>query len=178
MIKVIPLLTAIAGGAVLLLLPSHWDLHLLKITRRWHHEEPVKKQSKAKRERPARQMHSMSHESTPGMDHGAGHSGHVMKGILGPYGIGHESSGTSWQPDNSPREGIHAQYGDWMTTWHALLNGVYDDQVGPRGELRPLRTAWRWRWQSARWTTALSASARCCRRTRSWVPAAIRSCWL
>lgn len=73
------------------------------------------------------------------MDHGAGHSGHSgheMKGFLGPYGMGREGSGTSWQPDNSPHEGIHAQYGEWMTMWHALFNGVYDNQGGPRGDTK------------------------------------------
>ena len=76
----------------------------------------------------------MSHETMPGMDHGTGHAGHEMKGFLGPYGMGREGSGTSWQPDTSPHEGIHAQYGDWMTMWHALFNGVYDNQGGPRGD--------------------------------------------
>ena len=51
-----------------------------------------------------------------------GHGGHDMKGFLGPYGMSREGSGTSWQPDTSPHEGIHAQYGDWMTMWHALFN--------------------------------------------------------
>jgi hypothetical protein len=89
-------------------------------------------------------MHSMSHEqpsrmdhgSMSGMDHAGGHGGHEMKGFLGPYGMGREGSGTSWQPDTSPHQGIHAQYGDWMTMWHALFNGVYDNQGGPRGDTK------------------------------------------
>src|SRR5207237_817749 len=36
-------------------------------------------------------------------------------------------------PDSTPHEGIHATYGDWMLMGHALLNGVYDKQGGPRG---------------------------------------------
>lgn len=81
----------------------------------------------------------MSHEYAPQMDHmdhAAGHAGHEMKGFLGPYGMGREGSGTSWQPDTSPHEGIHAQYGDWMTMWHAMFNGVYDNQGGPRGDTK------------------------------------------
>jgi hypothetical protein len=149
MIKVIPLLAPIAGGIALLTLalasrPSfgedHSQMHheqpAAQDHSQMHHEQPVKKQSKAKRKRPPRHPHSMSHESMPGMDHGAGHSGHEMKGFLGPYGIGREGSGTSWQPDNSPHEGIHAQYGEWMTMWHALFNGVYDNQGGPRGDTK------------------------------------------
>jgi hypothetical protein len=149
MIKVIPLLAPIAGGIALLTLalasrPSfgedHSQMHheqpAAQDHSQMHHEQPVKKQSKAKRKRPPRHPHSMSNESMPGMDHGAGHSGHEMKGFLGPYGIGREGSGTSWQPDNSPHEGIHAQYGEWMTMWHALFNGVYDNQGGPRGDTK------------------------------------------
>src|SRR4051812_11772174 len=59
------------------------------------------------------------------------HSG--MVGFLGPYSMSREGSGTSWLPDTTPHEGIHGQYGDWMTMWHALFNGVYDHQGGPRG---------------------------------------------
>jgi hypothetical protein len=108
-----------------------------------HHEQPATEQPKAKKKRPVHARHSTSqqgmagakHADMPGMDHG-GHGGHEMKGFLGPYGIGREGSGTSWQPDTSPHEGIHAQYGDWMTMWHALFNGVYDNQGGPRGDNR------------------------------------------
>jgi hypothetical protein len=149
MIKVIPLLTAIAGGVALLASPlapsfaqDHSQMHheqpAAQDHSQMHHEQPVKKQSKAKRKKPVRHTHSMSHESMSmtGMDHDAGHSGHEMKGFLGPYGIAREGSGTSWQPDNSPHEGIHAQYGEWMTMWHALFNGVYDNQGGPRGDTK------------------------------------------
>ena len=56
-----------------------------------------------------------------------------MKAFLGPYPISREASGTSWQPDSTPHEGIHATYGDWMFMAHGLINGVYDNQGGPRG---------------------------------------------
>jgi hypothetical protein len=54
-----------------------------------------------------------------GMDHGmasAAHMGHgtaghgYMTGTLGPYTMTREASGTSWQPDTSPHEGIHQQF--------------------------------------------------------------------
>ena len=61
-----------------------------------------------------------------------GHHG-GMVGFLGPYSINREGSGTSWLPATTPHEGVHGQYGDWMTMWHALFNGVYDHQGGPRG---------------------------------------------
>ena len=28
------------------------------------------------------------------------------------------------------------QYGEWMTMWNALFNGVYDNQGGPRGDTK------------------------------------------
>jgi len=109
------------------------------------HASLGKKLTRAKKKKPAAdQMPSMSHENIPGMDHGSAHGmnhagshgDHEMKGFLGPYGMGREGSGTSWQPDTSPHEGIHAQYGDWMTMWHAMFNCVYDNQGGPRGDTK------------------------------------------
>lgn len=103
--------------------------------------KPDKK--KARPKKPPHDMKSMSHENVSmdhgamsGMDHGGGHGGHEMNGFLGLYSMGREGSGTSWQPDTTPHEGIHAQYGDWMTMWHAMFNGVYDNQGGPRGDTK------------------------------------------
>ncbi len=56
-----------------------------------------------------------------------------MEAALGPYAMGRESSGTSWQPDTSPFEGIHGMDDGWALMLHSLLNGVYDAQGGPRG---------------------------------------------
>jgi hypothetical protein len=61
------------------------------------------------------------------------HQVHEMKGFLGPYSMNREGSGTSWLPDSTPHEGIHQTYGDWMLMEHALVNGIYDHQGGPRG---------------------------------------------
>lgn len=55
------------------------------------------------------------------------------RAALGAYPMTREASGTSWQPDSSVHEGLHTAVGDWMVMSHALLNGVYDDQQGPRG---------------------------------------------
>ena len=67
------------------------------------------------------------------MQHG-GEQAMVMTGALGAYPMGREASGTSWQPDVSQHGGVHAHRGDWMFMSHALLNGVYDWQDGPRGD--------------------------------------------
>lgn len=67
----------------------------------------------------------------------AGNEGHgmaQMTGALGSYPMSREASGTAWQPDTSVHSGLHAVSGDWMLMGHALLNGVYSTQGGPRGD--------------------------------------------
>ena len=54
-------------------------------------------------------------------------------GAFGPYSMSREASGTSWQPDASPMIGPVTMSGPWMMMTHVLLNGVYDNQGGPRG---------------------------------------------
>jgi hypothetical protein len=78
-------------------------------------------------------QHDMS--AMKGMSGGehAGHDMGGMHGFLGTYAMTREGSGTSWVPETSPHEGIHGKYGEWNTMWHALINGVYDTQGGPRG---------------------------------------------
>lgn len=57
-----------------------------------------------------------------------------MTGMYGPYPMTREASGTSWQPDSAPMEGVHAMSGPWMTMMHGYVNAVYDHQGGPRGD--------------------------------------------
>jgi len=71
----------------------------------------------------------MSHGDMPGMDMG----GHAMVAGLGPYPMMREASGTAWQPDASQHEGIHLASDKWALMLHATINGVYDNQEGPRG---------------------------------------------
>ena len=56
-----------------------------------------------------------------------------MRAAFGPYPMNREASGTSWQSDVSQHQGVHVMRGDWTLMGHALLNGVYDHQSGPRG---------------------------------------------
>jgi hypothetical protein len=85
----------------------------------------------------------MSHADTPaqtpdptgGM---AGMSAHDMAHMnmpsaLGGYGMSRDASGTSWQPDASVHDGLHLTPAGWTVMVHGLLNGVYDNQSGPRG---------------------------------------------
>src|SRR5262249_55396162 len=86
--------------------------------------------------------------ATPGMQHGEhgigampgmGHGGAQemgemrMQGQFGPYPMSREASGTAWQPDSTPLQGVMLISGEWMLMGHANLFGVYDDQGGPRG---------------------------------------------
>jgi len=62
-----------------------------------------------------------------GMDHDHGMSMHAM---LGPYGMSREASGTSWQPESTPHEGLHADRGPWQLMLHGDAMLVYSDQAG------------------------------------------------
>lgn len=72
-------------------------------------------------------------------EHAAGGPG--MGGMFGPYPMSRESSGTSWQPESAPHQGIHAAYGEWMTTTHGLANLIHDHQGGPRGDSKTFATS-------------------------------------
>ncbi len=67
-----------------------------------------------------------------GTEHEA--AGHAMTGALGSYPMSREASGTSWQPDAGRHQGVHLSTGGWTLMGHALLNGVYSWQEGPRGD--------------------------------------------
>jgi len=56
-----------------------------------------------------------------------------MSGMYGAYPASRESSGTSWQPDSTPFQGIMRMDHDRMCMIHGFVNGVYDRQDGPRG---------------------------------------------
>ena len=80
--------------------------------------------------------HAHSDHATPG-----GHEGSGMRALYGGYAMTRESSGTSWQPDASPHEGIHAMAGEWSTMTHGFANLIYDRQGGPRGDTKTFSTS-------------------------------------
>jgi len=57
-----------------------------------------------------------------------------MKALYGPYPMTREASGTSWQPDSTPHEGLHFMKNDWMFMAHGFANVIYDHQGGDRGD--------------------------------------------
>ncbi len=67
-------------------------------------------------------------------EHVVDHSQMFMPGMYGPYSMKREASGTSWQPDSTPHEGIHKMLGEWMVMVHGYADGIYDRQGGPRGD--------------------------------------------
>src|SRR5262249_3875495 len=72
-----------------------------------------------------------------------GHAEHSMNmgGMYGPYPMERESSGTAWQPDASPHAGIEGMLGEWSTMTHGIVNLIYDDQGGPRGDTKTFSTS-------------------------------------
>lgn len=60
----------------------------------------------------------------------------MMLGLYGPYPMSREASGTSWQPDSTPMEGLQRMGDPWMTMWHGFADLIYDDQGGPRGDTK------------------------------------------
>src|SRR5580698_7948291 len=63
----------------------------------------------------------------------AGNDPMEMTGMYGSYPMTREASGTSWQPDSTPHQGLHLMKDDWMIMIHGYADGIYDDQGGPRG---------------------------------------------
>jgi hypothetical protein len=71
----------------------------------------------------------------------AAEPGMTMAGLYGPYAMDREASGTSWQPDSTPMPGLHAMHGEWMTMLHGFVDGIYDEQGGPRGNAQTFSTS-------------------------------------
>ena len=56
-----------------------------------------------------------------------------MSGFYGAYDMTREGSGTSWQPESTPMSGLSTMKGEWLGMADAFINGIYDEQGGPRG---------------------------------------------
>jgi hypothetical protein len=53
-------------------------------------------------------------------------------GLLGSYPATREASGTSWQPEAAPMEGVHLRRGAWTIMVHGFAFGVYGGHTGRR----------------------------------------------
>src|ERR1043166_3157404 len=113
MTRIIPRVATPVVGIALLLSPFGLRPLLAQDHSQMHHGQSAKPPKKVKVKKKPNTVRAVPISNMPAMDHGkmpaTGHGGHGMKGFLGPYGIGRDGSGTSWQPDNSPHQGIHAQ---------------------------------------------------------------------
>lgn len=84
---------------------------------------------------PARQGDQPSPREAMPMEHRPGMTMPMdMRSVFGPYPMSREGSGTSWQPEAVPMEGVHGMRGDWMRMAHGFVNLIYDRQSGPRGD--------------------------------------------
>src|SRR5471030_327016 len=63
-------------------------------------------------------------------------------GVLGPYALSRDASGTSWQPDAVPHAGIHLMADDWMVMLHASVTASLTSQSGPRGASMAFAQGW------------------------------------
>src|ERR1700743_415489 len=77
---------------------------------------------------PGMEMTDTKPDDMPGMDMAM-----PMTGAFGPYAMSREASGTSWQPDSTPEDGLHFMAGPWMLMAHGYVDAIYDNQGGPRG---------------------------------------------
>lgn len=57
-----------------------------------------------------------------------------MNGMYGKYSMSRESSGTSWQPDSTPLQGLNFMHKEWMVMIDGYINAIYDHQGGKRGD--------------------------------------------
>jgi hypothetical protein len=76
-------------------------------------------------------------EEMPGMGPHGGqgmHGKHTMPALLGPYGMSRESSGTSWQPESAPHEGLFTPHGPWALMLHGMAFVTFDEQESVRGD--------------------------------------------
>ena len=65
----------------------------------------------------------------------------AMHGMMGPHPMSREASGTSWNPDSSPHEGLHFEAGGWSLMAHGNITGNYSNQGGRRGDDKAYSTS-------------------------------------
>ncbi|MBI2775188.1 hypothetical protein HYX58_04250 [Candidatus Dependentiae bacterium] len=58
---------------------------------------------------------------------------HRMHGMYGYYPMERDISGTDWQPESIPLDGLQFEAHKWLFMTHDFLNAAYTHQTGPRG---------------------------------------------
>jgi hypothetical protein len=93
------------------------------------HEHPTTKAGQSSSEH--RSGASTSMHDMPGMEGMEDeHDRESMVAFLGPYSMTREASGTSWQPESAPHDGLHWSRGPWQLMSHGYATQVYSDQAG------------------------------------------------
>ena len=69
-----------------------------------------------------------------GMDMGDSGGMDMNRATLGPYAMTREASGTSWQPEAVPMNGVMEMGDDWMAMLEGRITAILDSQSGPRGD--------------------------------------------
>jgi hypothetical protein len=79
-------------------------------------------------------MKGMDMQGMPGMQGMQGmdgmHAMQGMSGLFGAYAMTREASGTSWQPESSPHDGLFTTHGDWQLMVHGYAMLIESDQAG------------------------------------------------
>ena len=85
--------------------------------------------------RPAVRDTTPTHPGHTGTQHQVqgGTMHHAMPAMYGDYPMTREASGTAWQPDVTPHEGVHLMRGPWSGMLHGFATLVWNEQGGPRG---------------------------------------------
>ena len=86
----------------------------------------------------------------PGMEHGEhgmqhgehGMEGMHMQGQFGPYAMSREASGTAWQPDSTPHQGVMFMSGEWMLMGTPTCSASMTTRAGRAAAARPSHRAW------------------------------------
>jgi hypothetical protein len=98
--------------------------------------EPGEKPSSAPVQPPGHEPgmhHEMPAMGMPG-ETAESHGHEAMSGLLGEYPMSREASGTAWQPEAAPHEGVHLMRGAWHAMAHANVFVQYTEQGSDRGE--------------------------------------------
>ena len=95
----------------------------------------------------------------PGMDMAE----HMMAGATESYSMMRDASGTAWQPDSTPMEGLHSELWGWSTMLHGYITAVHDHQAAHAAARRHSAKACLWAWPKNSLESARSPCEPWCR---------------
>lgn len=98
-------------------------------------DDPPKRPEQSRHRHDAKgQGHPTGQDHRMGQAHSMGHA--EMQSAFGAYAMTRDASGTSWQPEATPMEGLMSMRGAWETMLHGFVYGIHDRQSGPRGDTK------------------------------------------